>query len=381
MERKGKKFCILCGKTEIEKIIVDGFCEDCIKKERKLFEISTEPFSIKVCLNCNEIFSEKKYYNLEKNFHKTIREALSDYFSSGKIKTNSDINLDIQPLLPTNFDDFLEKRKIPVKIRGFGRVDPRLPSYFEEQEVEVKIERIICFRCDKIKRRYYKAILQFRTKKTNITPEEQNEIIETVCQILQKQIKIDRMAYISKIEKNKGGFDIYLGSTSAANLIASTLRDQMGFSMKKSYKKSGVDKSSGKTVYQTTISLRLPIFKIGDIISIEKQDPIQITGVERGKFLGIKLDNLEHISIPIKELWNFQIDVIAEKSSFKDFMILSRTYNSIQLLDMENFEVKEIYTKQLSTDTLKEGLQVKGVEIKNNIYLIQTNDSEGVQSK
>lgn len=221
-----KKFCPRCGKI-VEKLY-ENLCENCISK--KIFLINKIPKIIKVkkCRVC------AKYYLLKKGFESeesAIDEFLSDIFKNSKA---SSINFRIEN----------DKLHVEMKllIEDFEKV--------EKSDAEIIQKLITCESCSIQKIGYFQSTIQLRAP---------DNLLDQIRSYIEDQISIlhqkDKLAYISKFEKTKNGFDVNIGSKSAANNLATKLRNRFKANVKISRKLSG--SISGKKVYRDTILVKI----------------------------------------------------------------------------------------------------------------------------
>lgn len=74
----------------------------------------------------------------------------------------------------------------------------------------------------------------------------------------------DRLSFIQETKPVKGGIDLVVGSTQQGRAIARAIRERFGGSSQESFKLAGT--RDGRNVYRTSILVRLPRLKAGDLI-------------------------------------------------------------------------------------------------------------------
>jgi NMD protein affecting ribosome stability and mRNA decay len=190
-----EKICPSCGKSKVE--FIGSFCKDCYLGKNKLVE-APRTVEIVRCRQCGKMISGSAE-DLVKSKTKTNHEGTVEY-AEGKAVYETEID--------------------GVKIR-------------QEFPIEVKIRERLCERCGRIKSGYYEAIIQVRNGK-------EEEIIK----------KLENETFITKIEKQKTGVDIYAGRVGAAR---KTLK-KMGLRAPESKKLYGMRK--GRNLYRTTFIVR-----------------------------------------------------------------------------------------------------------------------------
>jgi len=215
-----KKFCPKCGR-EIEKIY-NNLCKDCFLSKISLIEEIPDKIVIGRCKNCDRI------YVGEKNFD-SVKDAVDSVLS--KIKQKEIKNIDYR----------IEDNKIYVAITL--EVERLIKK--EEKTINLFVKPITCRQCSMKFVGYFRSIIQVRA------PEK---LLKSIQEEIEKQIisfKPNKLAFISKIEQVKNGFDVYIGSKQVASQIAKNLKKKFKTNIKISKKLSGVMR--GKTVSRDTI--------------------------------------------------------------------------------------------------------------------------------
>jgi NMD protein affecting ribosome stability and mRNA decay len=208
--------CYRCGASSKDKKFIDYLCIDCFINEKKA-KIPDE-ISIKECKVCGKI--KVKSWTKDK---KKIKEELMEKFS----KYNP-IDLVIDDEIRFTFFD---------KVRF-------------EKSIRIKWEQSLCDVCSKIKRKYYEAIIQIR-KKEEIEKERKEDVEKRLEEAKNRVIEIlKHKTFVTKVEKLKFGYDIYVGSAKDIFPLISTLGP-----VKITRKLYG--EVAGRKVYRTTFLLRV----------------------------------------------------------------------------------------------------------------------------
>lgn len=235
------RICIKCGK---DKELINEFCKDCFIEENSLLKHFKE-IKIIICAKCNSYlyknsWRNEEYQNLEKNI-----EIVSTKLLKEKIVLNPDVklkNLEIKVDIPKN-----------LKISNGNIVDVVLNlnvigsikdiDIKESYEIPIKIKFSICNNCKKLKGRYYEATLQIRPKN------------ERVLKFVEDHCNNKKNVFISKIEEEKYGYDIFLSDQKEARSLGSLLKKKFGGEIKESKKLFG--RKEGKDIYRGTVLFRL----------------------------------------------------------------------------------------------------------------------------
>ncbi|MGZ7118128.1 MAG: 60S ribosomal export protein NMD3, partial [Methanobacterium sp.] len=245
-------FCPQCGETDEE--LVDGVCKSCFLEGLILAEIPDE-LEITVCAHCQSRLISGKWQELELSDEEIILNTLNKHLKLNKNVKNTEIDVEI----------LLERGSIiecilHVKGEVLGQIVQ------QDYKLNVKILRTVCPECSKFASGYYEAVIQLRAH--NRTPDEK-EIMAIDALIAENINKIsikNKMAYITERATLKEGIDYYVGSYKVAKRLVGTLKEHFGGTIKESPRLMGKDKSSGKDLYRTWISIRIPYFRVHDFI-------------------------------------------------------------------------------------------------------------------
>ncbi|MFX1504453.1 MAG: NMD3-related protein, partial [Promethearchaeota archaeon] len=118
--------------------------------------------------------------------------------------------------------------------------------------------------------------------------EEQFDLIEKILDEVNKfteeLFEKNHKHYISKIEDQKYGVDLYLSSNELMNYIVKFLRSKYFFLLKRSKKLVGRDSQKGKNLYRLKALIKLLPVGIKDIISIEGQN-FSVENITKNKII------------------------------------------------------------------------------------------------
>ena len=221
-----KKFCPKCGK-ETEKFY-GKVCENCVLSGLSVIQKLPDKIIIKACKSCDKLFVEDKSVGSAED---AVDFILSELMKQKEVKS-------------ANYEMENSKLKIVVTLK-IGETEKT-----EEKILDLFSKTILCKSCHMKTSGYFQTVLQIRApeKLLNALQEE----IENQIQFL---YKFDKLAFISSIEKTKNGFDVYIGSKSAAKNITGKLKNRYNATTKFSRTLSG--KISGKKVYRDTILISI----------------------------------------------------------------------------------------------------------------------------
>ncbi|NYB51628.1 MAG: NMD protein affecting ribosome stability and mRNA decay [Methanobacteriaceae archaeon] len=345
-------FCIECGKED-EKLF-KGLCRSCFASDNKVIIIPPE-VEVEVCAHCSAVHVEGKWLDTEQSEEEIIAETIAS--ASVPDKDAEDIVLEI--------DLINQKGSVfEILVNASGKV--KGVPVKREYSTKVKLNRNTCPNCSKYASGYYEAVLQLRAHERQLESDEIQKADEIIKQSLDKLYHNNRMAYLSQRLELKEGIDYYFGSLKTARKISNTLKDEMGGVMKESPRLMGRDKSAGKDLYRTWISLRLPFFQKGDFLSLDNHVGRVIDSTGK-KIIICDLITQENISVSWRKYSN--LELLANSADVKNTTISSKSPSEIQLLHPETYQPVDLdMTSQLSY--LNIGDQVEVVEIRKKLYIL-----------
>jgi len=263
------RFCAICGKVISDADPHFGMCYDCYLKEKPLFDLPKR-FSLNICIDCGSYSKKEVWIEPRDNeLFPTINEAihrflLKNYLKKGNIEFS--ITFDEKSYIFSS-KDLLKNLDIVVN----GKMKENTNLKYQET-INVNLNYLLCKNCSNIRGgTYYISIIQLRVK-----DETQFDLIDKaldeINKYAEKLFEKDKKHYISKIEDQKFGVDLYLSSNELMNYIIKLLRVKYYFLIKGTKKLIGRDIQKGKNLYRLKTLIKfLPIQK-NDIVIIENED-------------------------------------------------------------------------------------------------------------
>jgi nonsense-mediated mRNA decay protein 3 len=349
-----KRFCALCGKTDIP--LVENLCQECYFKKNPPFSIKREP-EIRICPNCFSYKLSKKWVQTESsNIIEFLEQAITQVLTL-LIKHPPEFEITVQPKI-TEETELADRIEIPVLITA--KKDDIVIT--ETLPITINIEASPCEICTRKRRGSFEAILQIRSSKGRISEEERQQIYD----IIDKTLSLERYkgSYITEIKEKKQGFDVNVSSIGLAKSIATSAKELMAANLQESFKISGV--KDGKKRGKFSLSVRLPSLSVGEIIQTPDKTII-LEKIDKGNAIGKNPETGERSVIQYKELWESEIQ--SWKPEEKEYQIISITENYIQLMDLKTYEITEIQ-KETTHTNLKEGETIKAIKIDEKIIIL-----------
>ncbi|TFG24587.1 MAG: hypothetical protein EU532_12425 [Promethearchaeota archaeon] len=262
-----KRFCAICGKDIDETAPHFGMCLNCYLKENPLFELP-ENFNFKICNYCGK-FSKKGNW-IQSDSYEALDIIIQAVEKLVLKEIKNDTKLDFK-IIPEE-DSFIYSSRgflvnLNLRILGESITDSDISS---EKVLSVKVSYELCKNCTNLKSgTYFTSILQLRCNLEDF--DFLNLVINNITDFVEKLFEKDEKQYISNIDKQKNGFDLYLSTNELLNHIISFMKANYYFGLKRTKKLVGRDHQRGKNIYRLKAVIRFLPFNKNDYISIDNQ--------------------------------------------------------------------------------------------------------------
>jgi nonsense-mediated mRNA decay protein 3 len=137
----------------------------------------------------------------------------------------------------------------------------------EECAIPVRLKRIACERCSRMAGKYFESTVQLRGSSSRaLTSREIAECQKMALDMADSGYRGgDQLSFIQEMKEVKGGLDIILGSTQLGRRMARAFVERFGGRLLETAKLVG--KKDNRDVYRSTLLVRFPRLKRGDIVS------------------------------------------------------------------------------------------------------------------
>jgi len=275
------RFCAICGKSLNEDSPHFGMCLQCYLEENPLFEIP-KTFSVNVCIDCGSYSKRDIWIEPTKDdFFSILHEIIQKFLLKSLLK-----NEQIEILFSTNEDTIVYSstgliKSVEILVMGRFKGSTNINH---QQEVKLNLNNMLCKNCSNLRGgTYFISIVQLRVKN-----ESQLELIEKVFIEINKYVNNvfdkDPRQYISIIEDQKYGIDLYLSTNELMNRIIKLLKVKYHFLLKRSKKLVGRDNQKGKNLYRLKTLIKFLPVANNDIILIDNQDFI-VENITKNKII------------------------------------------------------------------------------------------------
>ncbi|MCD6524490.1 MAG: Nonsense-mediated mRNA decay NMD3 like protein [Thermococcus sp.] len=381
----GERFCYRCGISEEEGgPLIEGLCQVCYRKENPVLLIGDE-INTELCQNCGSykkrgVWVDPRSYELDELIFEVaenaLLEELEDSFSD-KIREYEVVSpeeleeIDDLPVgravvsfEPLDFHIEYFPAIITYEVRVKAKThELQRELHDERKRVTVYVRQTVCPRCQKFLGGYFEAILQVRAEGRSLTEDERKAIGKLVEEKVDEIMQKDRMGFIQDTIEKEEGLDFYMGSTSSARKLAQAIKERFGGTISEAYELVGLDRQTSREVYRTSVSVRIPKFRKGDIVTDRRGNVYEVERVD-GKGLTLKnLENWESEHLDWKTAKREKVDTVEHEES--EAMVTSLSPSEVQLMDMNSYETYELSRPPFDVE---EGEIYKMVEVKGRKY-------------
>lgn len=269
------RFCPVCGDEGQE--LVEGLCEKCFWEE------ASKPFPRELQLNaCSSCFCHlqgKRWIRGkgETGDEKVIESAKREFARSLRLPQSIELG--------EMEGDVVERTKsgLPKTVHLRVNVIHKASGSQRELSSGVGVEYRQCHDCYCLSSGKYEAIVQIRAEGRKLDGED-NALVDGAMENFFRRTEGRGRSDISEVKEHEGGLDVKFITLNMARMFAKELSDSAGASLMETSKIMGIDKSSGGQRYRTTISLKMPTLRKGELIEVGGE-VFRIRGYHRGRLV------------------------------------------------------------------------------------------------
>jgi len=204
----------------------------------------------------------------------------------------------------------------------------------QHHEIPVRIKLVACDRCSRMAGKYFQSTVQVRGNRTRALTENEIE----ACKAMARSMADagyrggDQLSFVQEMKEVKGGLDIILGSTQLGRHMAKAIYERFGGRLLETCKLVG--KKDNRDVYRSTLLVRLPRLRRGDIISFRGAlhevtgfdgKMTQITSLREGKRSALSEENSEVVPI------------LGNRTDARKATVILADSDVLEILDPETF--------------------------------------------
>jgi len=243
--------CHRCGLPTDE-----GLCRQCTLEKAKMV-ICPDQVEVVICSVCGARQAKARWQLPDsRSVEELAHQAAIDALCLHKELAEPQIELDLRKVGATRY-----LAKININGSFMGK------SISEQCEIPVRIKLMACDRCSRMAGKYFQSTVQLRGNTVrSMTPREIEEGKKTAQDMADSGYHGgDHLSFIQEMKEVKGGLDIILGSTQLGRRMARAFVERFGGRLLETAKLVG--KKDSRNVYRSTLLIRFPRLKRGDIVS------------------------------------------------------------------------------------------------------------------
>ncbi len=307
-------FCVECGK---EGELVGALCLECHAR-KNVHASLPDHVNVILCAHCSSMLIDDRWVDVG-SVKEAAEAAVRHAVELPKGVKLTELHLSMEELDERNMD-----AKAMIVLESAGK------SFERELDTTVRLKRGSCTECSKMQGNYYEAIVQLRgddrSEDEGVMSTTEKRIRERVASMRKK----DRGAFISKVQKVKGGLDFYFSTTQVAKVIAREAQESTCAEYKESSSLWG--QKDGEEIYRMTFLVRLPSFGKGDVVTYSSR-AYYVRGMSKGVIYGIDLATGEEKPIRLKE--HDECTLTVSKDHIMSAVVVHESGREMQVLDPE----------------------------------------------
>jgi nonsense-mediated mRNA decay protein 3 len=311
-----KSVCPKCGEPSTL-----GLCDRCRLEMATLLDCP-DHVEVTLCPVCGSYLVRGRWQEAEVSIEDLISNAVAGEIGIHEELDEPKVSISVARKNATQYI-------VAVHLAGtFGEIPAE-----EECTVAATARRATCERCSRMAGNYYEAIVQVRGSAGAPATEELAEsrkIAEATTESC--LLRGDRLSFIQESKDVKGGIDLVVGSTQQGRLIARAVQERFGGSTQESYKLVGM--RDGKNVYRTSILVRLPRLKSGDLIRA-KGSFLEVRGFEGKRTACTSLR--DGASVYLSEEDAEDAVVVGNRSSAERAVVVAGDRDVLEVMDPESY--------------------------------------------
>ncbi|MEI8003240.1 MAG: 60S ribosomal export protein NMD3 [Methanothrix sp.] len=310
--------CHRCGLPTVE-----GLCRQCTLDKTKLVSCPDQ-VEVVICSICGSR-QVKSRWQLPDNCSVEVlaHQAAVDALCFHKDLAMPHIELDLRKVGATRY---LAKMNIDGSFLG--------QSISEQCEIPVRIKLVACERCSRMAGKYFQSTVQLRGNAVRtMTPREIEECKKMAQDMADSGYHGgDQLSFIQEMKEVKGGLDVILGSTQLGRRMARAFVERFGGKLLETAKLVG--KKDSRNVYRSTLLIRFPRLKRGDIVSF-RGSLVSVAGFDGKTTLISSLREGRRSSI--SEENSETVEILGNKADAVVATVISKDDDVLEIMDPETY--------------------------------------------
>lgn len=311
--------CHRCGQPTVE-----GLCPRCTLEVTKLASCP-DVVEVVICSVCGSRQIKGRWQlpdssTVEDLAYQAAEEAICLHVELA----DPQIEIDLRKIGATRY-------QADIDIQGIFRGQ----SASEHCEIPIRIKMVACERCSRMAGKYFESTVQLRANAArSMAQKEIDECKKIALDMAESGYRGgDNLSFIQEIKEVKGGLDIILGSTQLGRRMARAIMERYGGKLLETAKLVG--KKDSRDVYRSTLLVRFPRLKRGDIVSFRGSlysvagfvgKTTLITSLREGRRCSMSEENSE------------TVEVLGNKSDAKAATVISEDEDVLEIMDPDTYQ-------------------------------------------
>lgn len=268
-----QRFCPRCGSEKGE--YVGGLCVGCYW-EKALKDLPSEQ-RVTICKYCYRYLHGKRWVQRAdiKGEDRIIEGAVAEAKRQLELPEGVEI-AGIVGLVSARSED-----GEPSAVELTVSLKETASGQRKDVKVLVGIDHQLCHDCYCAATGKYDAIVQVRAEERKLDALDM-DTVEGVLSGFSMRSEERGKAEISEVKENEGGVDIKFTDLNPAKMFVKALASVTGANVVESAKIVGIDKRTGGRTYRTTIAIKLPELRVGDMLEIDRKI-FRVSNFHRGR--------------------------------------------------------------------------------------------------
>mgnify|MGYP001159236573 CR=1 FL=1 len=302
---------------------VDGLCRQCTLEKAELVSCPGQ-VEVVICSICGSRQLKSKWHLPDsRSVEELANQAAVDALLLHKELTEPQIELDLKKVGATRY---LADISVNGSFKG--------QSISEQCEIPVRIKLVACDRCSRMAGKYFQSTVQLRGNAfRTMTPQEIVECKKTARDMADSGYHGgDQLSFIQEMKEVKGGLDIILGSTQLGRRMARVFVERFGGKLLETAKLVG--KKDSRDVYRSTLLIRFPRLKRGDIISF-RGSFFSVTGFDGKRTLITSLREGRRSAMSEED--SKTVEILGNKADALAATVISKDDDVLEIMDPETY--------------------------------------------
>lgn len=339
-------FCVECGQ---EGETYDGLCSKCFLAKGRFVSLPAV-LDIVICGDCFGVRVGNKWID-SLSLEDAVKHALCNALKKDRQVAETSLKFELSESDPRNYTATV---MIDLRVREL--------MASEKFTVVIRLKKETCNRCGRRAGHYYESIIQIRGARQKSDPGTIERAREIAVSRVSEMGAKNRNIFISKIEEQHGGYDIYLSSSSAGKSIAKELAKTFGAITKSSASVAGM--KDGTPLKRMTYLVRLPEYSVGDVLVIGDV-PHLLKSVSERQLSLFDLLHWHETTISPSKLPEFEL--LTSEEHVKETLVVSENEVEMQLMDPVTMDTVEVLRP---TGYFHHGSTVRTVKTKTGLFLL-----------